>query len=285
MTVREWLRQATGSLTAAGVDNADGDSRSLLAYVLRCREQELVLTDQCLEKEQESRLAELLTRRRRREPLQHLLGSQCFYGYDFLVGPQVLIPRWDTENLVEACLNYLKKEVKTDSPKVCDVCTGSGCIAVTLALEYPSARVTAADISEEALLLAQANGKRLQAEVKWVQGDLLAPVDGDFDLIVSNPPYIKTADLEELQPEVRDHDPRLALDGGADGLEFYRRLAVEAFHHLKAGGLLALEIGSDQAEAVTGLLIEQGYRKIEVKQDLSGLDRVILARKSLPETE
>lgn len=293
MTFDQWLQSAQAALTAVGIDNAAGESRSLLAAALHCDEQELwqqllVLQPQTdsrlpgiLSKEEEQTADGLLQRRLKREPLQHIIGWQWFYGYRFAVSPAVLIPRWDTENLVEACLTFLQewRQAHQSAPRVCDVCTGSGCIAVTIAMEQPDTAVTAIDISPQALAVARQNATALGVRIDFRRGDLLTELEeaARYDLIVSNPPYIRSDELQELQPEVRLFDPQLALDGGADGLVFYRRLAAQAKSRLAEGGLLALEIGADQAEAVTAIVKAEGYQQPIVKQDLAGFDRIVLA--------
>lgn len=298
MTLKQWLRSAEAALTAAGIDNASGESRSLLAAALKCDENELwqhILPTQpqtlkqlqaveqpqaALTKEEAEAADGLLKRRLQREPLQHIIGCQWFYGYRFNVSPAVLIPRWDTENLVEACLCYLRQRSCESPLRVCDVCTGSGCIAVTIALEQSNTAVTAIDISPAALAVAKTNAAELGAQIDFRLGDLMTELGETkevFDLIVSNPPYIKSDELQQLQPEVRLYDPELALDGGEDGLVFYRRLAAQAKHHLAEGGLLALEIGADQATAVSAIVRAEGYREPVVKRDLAGFDRVVLA--------
>lgn len=246
-----------------------------------------------------------------RVPLQYILGSQEFMGLSFQVNEHVLIPRQDTETLVEEIL----KDVPERDIKILDLCTGSGCIGLSLAVLGKYKSVTAADISREALAVASRNAKSLfliQKEVirsqarivsddPWrmefsvrtgmteetreeryftlAESDLFSEIsDGSFDIIVSNPPYIPTAIVDSLEPEVKDHEPRLALDGTEDGLYFYRRLASECGKHLKPGGRLYFEIGHDQGEAVKHLLLEQGYREVETVKDAPGMDRVIKAR-------
>lgn len=216
----------------------------------------------------------LLAARSRHVPLQHLTGEQEFMGYPFLVNEHVLIPRQDTECLVEAALKEIIKK-KQEHIAILDLCTGSGCIAVSLKKLLPEAHVTATELSAEALAVAKENAARLQADISFLQGDLFASVTERFDLIVSNPPYIKTGIIETLMPEVRDHEPRQALCGGADGLDFYRRIAKEAPAYLNPGGALWLEIGCEQGKAVTALLRENGFEGVCCRQDLAGLDRIV----------
>lgn len=224
-----------------------------------------------------------IRRRQRRIPLQHILGNQEFMGLHFFVNEHVLIPRQDTETLVEEILkDCLAGELKSRlgrEPRILDMCTGSGCIAVSLARLGGYGRVTGADISPEALRVAGINGASICGEhgPSWALSDLYGSVPGTFDIIASNPPYIPSRVIEELEPEVKDHEPRRALDGGGDGLFFYRRMAEESAAHLTDGGRLYLEIGCEQAADVTGLLREAGYENIQVIKDGPGLDRVVKA--------
>lgn len=225
--------------------------------------------------------------RSNRIPLQHILGEAWFRGLPFTVDEDVLIPRPDTETLVEAVL----REAKTfpAAPSVLDLCTGSGAVAVALAVEGDFASVTASDISHEAVNIARENAAKNGAEEKilFAEGDLFrAKTKSDkslsrrsYDIICANPPYVPTAEIEELEPEVRDHDPLLALDGGADGLDFYRRLAKDAPAHLNEGGKILLEIGCEQGADVIRIFAEAGWREGRVEQDLSGRDRVFSALK------
>ena len=225
--------------------------------------------------------------RANRIPLQHILGEAWFRGLSFTVDEDVLIPRHDTETLVEAVL----REAKTFSaaPSLLDLCTGSGCVAVCLAVEGDFASVTAADISHEAVNIARENAAKngVEEKILFAEGDLFrAKTKSEkslsrrsYDIICANPPYVPTAEIEELEPEVRDHDPLLALDGGADGLDFYRRLAKEAGAHLNDGGEILLEIGCEQGEAVMKIFAEAGWREGHVEKDLAGRDRVFSARK------
>ena len=225
--------------------------------------------------------------RANRIPLQHILGEAWFRGLSFAVDEDVLIPRHDTETLVEAVL----REAKTfpAAPSVLDLCTGSGCIAVCLAVEGDFASVTAADISHEAVNIARENAAKngVEEKILFAEGDLFrAKTKSEkslsrrsYDIICANPPYVPTAEIDELEPEVRDHDPLLALDGGADGLDFYRRLAKEAGAHLNDGGEILLEIGCEQGEAVMQIFAETGWHEGRIEKDLAGRDRVFSARK------
>lgn len=216
-----------------------------------------------------------LEQRKRRIPLQYILNSASFMGYDFYVNENVLIPRQDTEVLVEQALNTIK-EYK--NPKVLDMCTGSGCIAISIAL-LSNAQVTAVDISDKALEVAAYNCKKLSCtNVDLIQSNLFDKIENKFEMITSNPPYIPTKVIEGLEPEVKDFEPMLALDGSEDGLEFYRRLAIESKNYLVQGGSLLMEIGCEQANDVMHLLEVNGYSEISVIKDLANLDRVVKAR-------
>ena len=240
----------------------------------------------------------LIRKRAERIPLQHLTGSQEFMGLEFKVNDSVLIPRQDTEILVEHALELLAKRKGSmagegsHSIRILDMCTGSGCILIST-LYYgrkifagagdekkASLEGTGADLSEGALELAVENAARHSVEASWIQGDLFENIEDRYHMILSNPPYIRTAEIEELQEEVRLHDPRMALDGREDGLYFYRRIVSEAREHLEPGGVLAFEIGYDQAEAVSSLMEQAGYTQVSVKKDLAGLDRVVYGRYS-----
>ncbi len=228
--------------------------------------------------EQEERYRSLLLLRAQRQPLQYMLGTQCFFGLDFAVDARVLIPRQETETLCELALAAMRAH---PAPRVLDLCTGSGAIAVTLKRLCPHAAVVAADISEDALAVAAHNAVKNGVQVRFVQGDLLAPVAGEcFDLIVCNPPYIASAACDTLQPEVL-REPRLALDGGADGLAFYRRLAAQAPQCLLPHGHLMVEVGDTQAADVAMLFKTTGVlQDVLIHRDLYGMERFVAARRA-----
>ena len=252
-----WRAQAARRLEAAGSPDPMADAR-LLSWGDSLRE---------LPPQEEARLEALLRRRLAGEPVQYILESAWFMGLEFYVDRRVLIPRQDTEVLCEAALAFLQGKA---SPRVLDLCAGSGAIGLSLAKLCPQVSVTLADISADACAVIAENRLRLGVEAEAVEGDLFAPLPGrEFDLIVCNPPYIRTGELAALQAEVQK-EPRLALDGGADGLCFYRRIAAEYQKHLAPGGALLLEIGWDEAEDVRALF--GGGR---VLRDLNGRDRVI----------
>jgi release factor glutamine methyltransferase len=278
MKVIEALREGAAQLEKAQVPDPEQDARLMLAHLLELSPMQLRLsTDRELSPADSARYRALLLRRAERQPLQYLLGEQWFYGLPFFVDSRVLIPRQETESLCELGIAHLKP---LPAPAALDLCTGSGAIAVTLKHQCPHAQVSAADLSPDALCVARQNAGRHSAEITFHQGDLFAPLAGQqFDLILSNPPYIESAECLTLQEEVL-REPAMALDGGADGLDFYRRIAAEAHTHLKPGGMLAMEIGCRQAEAVAALLKAAGaYRSIAVVKDLYGLDRIVKAYK------
>ncbi|MCR5789412.1 MAG: peptide chain release factor N(5)-glutamine methyltransferase [Lachnospiraceae bacterium] len=230
------------------------------------------------------RLRTFLKKRQSHVPLQHLTREQSFMGLSFYVDERVLIPRQDTEFLVEEAMIEID-----DGMKVLDLCTGSGCILISLMKYKNNIEGTASDISEDALAVAKENAKRhgLADQITFLAGDLFEgiPPAEKFDAVLSNPPYIRTADIETLMPEVREHDPRLALDGYEDGLYFYRRIITDAVRYLKRAGLLLMEIGYDQGEAVRQLLCAGGFGSVEILKDYAGHDRVAKARRNIREEE
>ena len=214
---------------------------------------------------------QLIEKRAVHIPLQHLTGEQNFMGLDFLVNEHVLIPRQDTEILVEEIMRDLH-----DGIRILDMCTGSGCILLSLLHYSNDCSGVGVDVSEDALVVARQNADRLaEKQAVFIQSDLFEKVEGSFDLIVSNPPYIRSQEIAGLMPEVREHEPHLALDGKDDGLHFYREIIKGAMPHLKRGGQLFFEIGYDQGEAVQALLAANGYTEIAVVKDYAGLDRVV----------
>lgn len=214
-----------------------------------------------------------ITKRAERIPLQYILGEQEFMGFTFKVTNAVLIPRQDTETLVEEALHLLMPK-----DKVLDLCTGSGCIIISLSLLSKEIKAYGSDLSKQALLVAKENAKNNGAVVEWIRSDLFENIHEKFQVIVSNPPYIPTEVIMELEPEVRDYEPQEALDGREDGYYFYRKIIEKASDYLEKDGWLALEIGYDQAAEVCDLLEEQGFSQVSVKKDLAGLDRVIIAQ-------
>ncbi len=271
MTLSEACLFGEKRLEGAGVPEAGLNAWLLLEYASGCtRSRYYAYPEELLEEETEREFRGLLEQRCRRVPLQYITGVQEFMGHSFLVNAQVLIPRQDTEILVEEALKYLKPGMR-----FLDLCTGSGCILLSLLLSCPEALGTGSDISRGALQTAEKNRDRLAPGAVLVESDLFDGIEGVFDMIVSNPPYIRREELPDLMEEVRLYEPVSALDGHEDGLYFYRRIAGESPSYLKPGGRLYLEIGYDQGVTVPQLLKEQGFCEIEVKKDLAGLDRVV----------
>lgn len=226
--------------------------------------------------------SKMIYRRQKGEPVAYIIGNWEFMGLTFRVNPSVLIPRPDTETLVEAVIEWAKgRQAELAAPDILDLCTGSGCIAISLAYYLQKSRVEAADISPEAIAVAEANAKLNGVFVDFWQGDLweALPAGRQYDVITSNPPYIDWKQLKELDTDVIDHEPRLALDGGEDGLIFYRRLAERTREFLKEGGRAFWEIGYDQGETAAAIARGQGLRLIEVRKDLAGHDRVVIVEK------
>ncbi len=280
MTPCQLLRNAARALAQQGVPDPAVDASLLLSHVTHIPPLSLRLDmDTLLADEEIRRFESLLARRLTREPLQYILSTVLFMGHEFRVDPRVLIPRPETELLTEMAIQLLENH---PGPRVLDLCTGSGCIGISIALACPGARVTLSDISEDALAAAKNNAAQLGAEVEFLQGDLFEHAQGPYDLIISNPPYIPASDCLNLQPEVL-REPRLALDGGCDGLDFYRRIAREAPAHLSSGGWLLMEIGDGQSEAVLQLLTSNGFTDAHVYRDYQQLDRMVRARYVSPE--
>jgi release factor glutamine methyltransferase len=276
MTIHETLKEAADSLKKAGVPDSRLDAELLLAHVLNVSRMELALRGrEALSPAAFKTFGDLLARRQGREPLQYILASQSFMGFDLYVDDNVLIPRPETELLCEQALSWLQNQ-HLISLKVLDLCTGSGALAVAISCLEKRAQVFAVDISEKALDVAKRNAEIHRAKVTFLKSDFLAAAANmQFDLIVCNPPYIPAAECETLQAEVR-REPRIALDGGADGLRFYRKLALEAPACLCLGGALFCEVGYDQAEAVKSLFIP-AFLQIEIFHDLNGIPRIVSA--------
>ncbi|HTY86354.1 MAG TPA: peptide chain release factor N(5)-glutamine methyltransferase [Candidatus Acidoferrum sp.] len=314
MTVLEAIQKSTEFLAKKGVDSPRLQTELLLAQLLKLPRMMLYLNfERVLTTAETDALRELVRRRGQREPLQHLTGSTSFCGFEIAVSRHALVPRPETELLAEAGWEFLcgradlpvgqdaQQRVPTNA---LDFGTGTGCIAIALAAKCPAAKIVATDISPEALALARENAARNNVidRVEFVQGDGFAALHSEgrvprapntkvenedsqssplrmFDLIISNPPYVRSAEIATLQPEVRDFDPRVALDGGADGLDFYRRLAAEAKPFLKTDGKIMLEFGDGQAEAIRKIFETEKWIVEAVKEDYSHRQRILIARK------
>ena len=285
MTMQQLLWQGVQELNKARVPDPELDARYLLLEVFHLNLASfLALKARELGKDEETEgkcreFMRLIEARAGRTPIQHLTGTQEFMGFEFLVNEHVLIPRQDTETLVELVL----QEQKGKDAALLDVCTGSGCIAISLALMGGFRDVTALDVSREALMVAARNAQRLlkehEGDFNLIESDMFERLEPDrrYDIIVSNPPYIPSHDIEGLEPEVRDYEPRMALDGRADGLAFYRILAQGCRKHLAPGGCVYMEIGFDQGLPVRQMFEAHGYVQVEVMKDMAGLDRVVRA--------
>jgi release factor glutamine methyltransferase len=274
LKILSWTKEF---LLSKGIDNARLEAEWLLCAALGLERVDLYLQyDKPLNDRELAACRALIARRAKREPLQHILGSQEFYGLDYEVTVDVLIPRHDTEVLVSEAITR-----QPDARSVLDIGTGSGCIAVSLQKRLPKAAVTATDISEAALTVARRNAAKHGAAIEFLVGSLFAPVkDRHFDLIVSNPPYIPTDDIESLDQEVRDYDPRAALDGGADGLDIYRALIPASVNHLNPGGWLLVEVGIGQGKEVAQLFqLTCSYGEPIIALDLAGIERVVGAQR------
>jgi release factor glutamine methyltransferase len=280
VTVLEGIQKSAEFLEKKGVDSPRLHAELLLAHILNLQRMKLYLNfDRALGPGEVERLREFVQRRGKREPLQHILGSTSFCGLEIAVNRHVLIPRPETELLAEAGWKFLST-LSDPSSTALDVGTGSGCIATVLAVKCPGTKISAVDISPEALEIARQNATRHQVQIQFSNSDAFAalPAGTQFDLIISNPPYIPAADMSSLQPEVRDYDPRIALEGGVDGLEFYRRLATEARPFLKSGGRFMLEFGDGQAEAIQKIFETQKWIVEAIREDYTRRPRLLIAR-------
>lgn len=271
MTYREAVASGTETLELAGVTDSELDAWYLLQMVCRIeRSYYYMHGDEEVSEEQQREYEIAVQKRSEHIPLQYIIGEQEFMGLKFKVNPNVLIPRQDTETLVEEALKVLKPGMQ-----VLDLCTGSGCILISLMKNVPDLTGIGSDVSKTALLVAKENAKQYELAAEWIRSDLFDNISGKYDMIVSNPPYIRTEEIAKLMPEVRDFEPIDALDGREDGLYFYRRIVAEAQEYLNPGGYLYFEIGYDQGEAVSAMMREAGFTDVEVIQDLAHNDRVV----------
>lgn len=275
MTLEKTLANGRQALEEAGIAEAALDAWYLLEHIGKFDRSYFYLHYQDeIEEEQLQEYLTLVKKRAERVPLQYITGEQAFMGLAFKVNSSVLIPRQDTELLVETALGVLQPDMR-----VLDLCTGSGCILISLLHYAKEIAGVGSDVSKQALITAKENAKANDVEAEWVRSDLFANLTGTFDVIVSNPPYIPTREIETLMPEVRDFEPVEALDGKEDGLFFYGRILTEGSGFLNPGGYLMFEIGHDQGEAVSALMKQAGYDQVRVIRDLSGLNRVVCGRK------
>lgn len=274
MIYRECYDAGKRLLTEAGLEEAALDARLLLEHVCGTNRNDLLVHgDREVTSQMQEQYFDNISRRQARIPLQHITGVQEFMGLEFNVNEHVLIPRQDTEILVE---EVMKDEY--DGSRILDMCTGSGCILISLLHYSNCCEGVGVDISADALQVAVENAGKLLAEEKrpaFIESNLFEKVDGTFDIIVSNPPYIRTAVIDTLMPEVRKHEPMLALDGSTDGLFFYRKIVEEAPTYLNKGGRLYFEIGHEQGTEVSELMENAGFMQVRVIKDYAGLDRVV----------
>jgi release factor glutamine methyltransferase len=284
MTVLEAIQKSAEFLAKKGVESPRLQTELLLAHLLKLPRMKLYLNfERALTPAETDALRELVKRRGRREPLQHLTGSTSFCGYEIAVNRHALVPRPETELLAELGWEFLST-LNPQPSTALDFGTGTGCIAIALAAKCPAAKIVATDISPEALALARENAERnnVAGRIEFRPGDGVAALSAEmrFDLILSNPPYIPSAEIATLQPEVRDFDPRAALDGGADGLDFYRKLAKEAKPFLKPDGKIMLEFGDGRADAVRKIFEAEKWVVEAVREDYSHRARILVARLS-----
>jgi release factor glutamine methyltransferase len=277
-TIEAVIRWAADDFRARGIDKPRLDAEVLLAQALGSTRMQLVIdAKRPLEPDELARFRELVKRRRAREPVAYLLGVREFYGRTFRVDKRVLIPRPDTETLVEVAL--ARTASCSLSMRALDLCTGSGCVAITLARQRPTARVYGTDLSDDALAVARDNALRLGAHtVSFARGDLFAALpagSGPFDVIVANPPYIATAEVDTLERDIKEFEPRLALDGGADGLTLVRRIIDQSPSWLVSGGFLALEVGSGEAADVVRAFEARGFVNVTATRDYGRVERVV----------
>ena len=289
-TFHELLTQGTQLLMNAGIEEARLDAWLLLEYTADIsRAWYYAHPESEVNEKIVSEYLSLCQKRAEHIPLQHLTHQTCFMGYDFYVDERVLVPRQDTEVLAEEALHQLRN---IRNPRILDMCTGSGCLLLSLLMELPDAIGTGVDISEAALAVAERNRKNLELEKRAVlvqsdtfSGDYFQKNSGnislEYDMLISNPPYIPTEDIGKLMEEVRFHDPVLALDGREDGLYFYRRITEQAGKYLKPGGWLMYEIGCEQGTDVSAIMQGEGFTEVTVKKDLAGLDRVVIGKKQM----
>ena len=271
MTYREAVEFGTKCLTDAGVPDAALDAWYLLQMVCKIeRSYYYVHGEEDITQDAQKEYEIAVQKRAEHIPLQYIIGEQEFMGLRFKVNSNVLIPRQDTETLVEQVLKIVKPGMK-----VLDLCTGSGCVLISVLKNAPELTGMGSDISKTALLVAKENAKLHEVDAEWVRSDLFDNITETFDVIMANPPYIPTGEILSLMPEVRDFEPENALDGGADGLDFYRKIAGQVKDYLNPGGYVYMEIGYDQGEAVSELMRNAGFTEVEVIKDLARTDRVV----------
>ena len=275
MDIYKLLQMGRETLANNGVDPRE--ARFLLAFAMEIRSEELIKYKEC-SNEQYNKYIEYINRRASKEPYAYITDHKEFMKLDFKVNKNVLIPREDTEVLVQEIIDLASKEYSSDKKvKILDMCTGSGCIAISLAKYIENAEITAVDISNEALQVAKENAIINNINVTFINSNLFDKIEERFDIIVSNPPYIKKDVIDTLQEEVKN-EPILALDGGESGLDFYEEITKKALEYLNTNGILAFEIGYDQGNEVAKILEENDFKDIEIKKDISGNDRIVMGK-------
>jgi release factor glutamine methyltransferase len=283
-TIAEAITEGASRFQSSGVSEERRAAGALLGHALNIdRTSLLTRSDEQIDEARYDAYLRLIDRRAAGEPFQYITGRQEFYGLDFIVNPAVLIPRPETEFLVERVIQ-LARECEETAPLIVDIGAGSGCIAVTIALNLPNAKVIATDISSAALEVAKKNAELHGARIQFVEGDLLEPLarlglENAVDFLASNPPYIEESGSETIQREVRDWEPRAALFGGADGMDFYRRLFAEGLNFVKPGGYFVCEIGYNQLDRIIRLINDSGWEMVDATRDLQGIPRTITARR------
>ncbi len=278
-TIGRVVRWAAEDFRGRGIENPRLEAELLLGHAIGLARMRIILeSDRVLDSAELARFRDVVKRRRKGEPVAYIRGHKEFYGRPFRVDQRALIPRPDTEILVETAIR--RSAGRSMSARVLDLCTGSGCVAITLAREWPTVRIDAVDLSPQAVALSRENSERIGTvfQIRWLTGDLFAPVDAEhdrYDLITANPPYIPAGEIGALQADIRDFEPRLALEGGVDGMAITRRIVAAAPSFLEPAGVLAVEIGAGQAEAVSKLFEEAGFVAIERTRDYGAHERVV----------
>ncbi|WP_041721304.1 peptide chain release factor N(5)-glutamine methyltransferase [Alkaliphilus metalliredigens] len=280
------LKEATAVLKEIDVDTPQLDAEVILCHLLKTERIQLhIYPERKVDEEVQEQFWEGIQKRKKRMPVQYIVGTQEFMGLDFRVESGVLIPRADTEILVESVLGLYEVHYNNEAVALMDIGTGSGAIAISLARFIERSKIYAIDLSEKALEIAENNGRtnEVQHKISFFYGSLFEPLkgydlEGTFQFVISNPPYIPPDVVEELSPQVKDYEPRMALEGGADGLDFYREIVEKAPQYLQMKGWLCFEIGYDQGEQVKGLMETRGFSRVEVIRDLAGLDRVVIGQ-------
>lgn len=276
MNINKTIQIGRETLLKGGIDPRE--ARFLLAFVMNIKNEELLKYRECSE-EQYNKYLEVINRRIKNEPFAYIVEHKEFMKLDFKVNEKVLIPRADTEILVQEIINMCCNTGEDNKFRILDMCTGSGCIAVSLAKYINNAEIIAVDISEDALIVAKENAEKNQVNIEFIQSNLFERlcVSTKFDIIVSNPPYIKSKIIETLQEDVK-REPHIALNGGEDGLYFYNEIIKDAYKFLKINGILAFEIGFDQALEVVSIMKQHDYKEINIIKDFSGNDRVVIGK-------